>query len=84
MLRVAAEPEPAVRPRRLRRTRAVRDADLVLLGTPVDVYDEHIWDVYAFFGYRIGSREETRRADSSIRMASSIRLFRTRSSARSQ
>jgi len=26
MLRVAAEPEPAVRPRRLRRTRAVRDA----------------------------------------------------------
>ena len=22
------------------------------------VYDEHVWDVYGFFGYRVGSREE--------------------------
>ncbi len=22
-----------------------------------DAYDEHIWDVYGFFGYRVGSRE---------------------------
>jgi RNA polymerase sigma-70 factor (ECF subfamily) len=22
------------------------------------VYDEHVWDVYGFFGYRLGSREE--------------------------
>src|SRR5215207_1863634 len=23
-----------------------------------DVYDEHIWDVYGFFGYRLRSREQ--------------------------
>ncbi|MGH2951167.1 MAG: RNA polymerase sigma factor, partial [Solirubrobacterales bacterium] len=22
------------------------------------VYDEHVWDVYGFFGYRLDSREE--------------------------
>jgi RNA polymerase sigma-70 factor (ECF subfamily) len=24
----------------------------------VAVYDDHVWDVYGFFGYRVGSREE--------------------------
>jgi RNA polymerase sigma-70 factor (ECF subfamily) len=24
----------------------------------VDVYDEHVWDVYGFFGYRLSSRDE--------------------------
>jgi RNA polymerase sigma-70 factor, ECF subfamily len=23
-----------------------------------EIYDEHVWDVYGFFGYRLGSREE--------------------------
>jgi RNA polymerase sigma-70 factor (ECF subfamily) len=26
--------------------------------TFASVYDEHVWDVYAFFGYRLNSREE--------------------------
>ena len=23
-----------------------------------EIYDEHVWDVFGFFGYRVGSREE--------------------------
>lgn len=25
----------------------------------VEIYDDHVWDVYAFFGYRLRSREQT-------------------------
>jgi RNA polymerase sigma-70 factor (ECF subfamily) len=30
----------------------------VRAGDFARVYDEHVWDVYGFFGYRVRSREE--------------------------
>ena len=31
---------------------------LLMAPTLADIYDEHVWRVYAFFAYRLGSRED--------------------------